>query len=46
MFTLDSKRIDVKSPNSTYNKCKEAKRKGFKPKEMNTLVANKTNRYA
>ena len=37
MFTLDSKRIDVKSPLAPTISVNEAKRKGFKPKEMINL---------
>ena len=46
MFTLDSKRIDVKSPLAPTISVNEAKRKGFKPEVNDKLVANKTNRYA
>ena len=35
MFTLDSKRIDVKSPLAPTISVREAKRKGFKTQERN-----------
>ena len=41
MFTLDSKRIDVKSPLAPTISVREAKRKGFKPKRNNPLVGTK-----
>ena len=48
MFTLDSKRIDVKSPLAPTISVNEAKRKGFKPEVNDTILVagNKTNRYA
>ena len=41
MFTLDSKRIDVKSPTAPSISVNEAKRKGFKPEKNNSLVAKR-----
>ena len=41
MFTLDSKRIDVKSPLAPTISVREAKRKGFKHKRNNPLVGTK-----
>jgi len=41
MFTLDSKRIDVKSPTAPAISVAEAKRKGFKPEKNNPLVAKR-----
>jgi hypothetical protein len=41
MFTLDSKRIDVKSPLAPIISVREAKRKGFKHKRNNPLVGTK-----
>ena len=41
MFTLDSKRIDVKSPTAPIISVNEAKRKGFKPEKNNALVAKR-----
>ena len=41
MFTLDSKRIDVKSPLAPTISVNEAKRKGFKHKRNNPLVGTK-----
>ena len=41
MFTLDSKRIDVKSPLAPTISVNEAKRKGFKPEVNDKLVAKR-----
>ena len=41
MFTLDSKRIDVKSPKAPIISVNEAKRKGFKPEVNDKLVATR-----
>jgi len=41
MFTLDSKRIDIKSPLAPTISVREAKRKGFKQKRNNPLVGTK-----
>jgi hypothetical protein len=41
MFTLDSKRIDVKSPTAPIISVNEAKRKGFKPEKNSPLVAKR-----
>ena len=41
MFTIDSKRIDVKSPTAPSISVNEAKRKGFKPEKNNSLVAKR-----
>jgi len=41
MFTLDSKRIDVKSPKAPLISVNEAKRKGFKPEVNDKLVAKR-----
>jgi len=41
MFTLDSKRIDVKSPLAPTISVNEAKRKGFKPQVNDELVAKR-----
>ena len=41
MFTLDSKRIDVKSPLAPTISVNEAKRKGFKPEVNDKLVATR-----
>ena len=41
MFTIDSKRIDVKSPTAPSISVNEAKAKGFKPEKNNSLVAKR-----
>ena len=41
MYTIDSKRIDVKSPKAPLISVREAKRKGFKQKRNNPLVGTK-----
>ena len=41
MFTIDSKRIDVKSPTAPIISVNEAKRKGFKPEKNDSLVAKR-----
>jgi len=41
MYTLDSKRIDVKSPKAPLISVNEAKRKGFKPEVNDKLVATR-----
>ena len=41
MFTIDSKRIDVKSPTAPIISVNEARKKGFKPEKNNALVAKR-----
>ena len=41
MFTIDSKRIDVKSPTAPIISVNEARKEGFKPEKNNALVAKR-----